>query len=499
MHVHCWDGTYPGLAWLPDAGTNTYTSAKSLQPVTPAAGTVSDPDVVLLAGTQQVVLFFAFTSNLTGNRVPVASLYNYDCPNDTFTAVYSLALVGTSHVNTNSTNIDVSDNNKVVVTWENNSNIYGMEITVGATTLTANSLVTVATGGGYNFRDPDITINSVDTVTVTYIGDHGAGQDLFEKQNTLSNFNGGLVGPPNTLVGIGGSPENFGTPRIASGAGVTCPGGTGCDNDYAIVVDYFDGTTTYEIWGYGTFDGNTYSNQNINQDGSSPSIDCYINRNPVVAWNDGGIQVGWELHDPDSSCADDVRGTGCNGGSNGPQDYTIHTILQHLNHDLTENSTGSYPNSYSVFNKVIDSSSFTLPSITEGEAAVGAGLLKTVYRTSRTVASSHTPMVIYKENPYSAIQMKRGDQNDAAATVVGVTAYPNPFIDYVDVAVEGIVEAALCTVTDHLGRSYPCTKYRIGDDLVRIQMTAPSAMAPGVYWVQLRGSSDSIGFLVIKN
>ena len=504
MHVHCWDGDSAAIAWLEDAENQSWTASGSTFIVTPASGVVEDADIVLRYnnGDLQVVVFFVFIA-LNGNRTPVASLYNFSgCQDGSFSHTYTLSPVAANQTDVHSPNIDISDNDDVVITWENDGSIYGMTLTVGATTLSTNSLVTVASaGGGYEYENPDITINgNSDVVSVTYVGVYFGGQDLYINQGSLTNFSGGNIGGASTLTSIS-TAEDFSAPRITSPISTfSCPGST-CDDDYVVVVRYTDGSV-WRIWAYGMLDGSTTSNNEVNDDASSPSIDCYENDKPVVAWTEDGIQVGWELWGADGGCGSLVSGAGQCGGPNGPAPaapVSDHFIIQHLDYDLAERTGGAYEDSYSVFNRWLSSLQFVHPSLSEGEGSVGQSLvLGTVFFVDNLVCCSTIPLVVYKENPFIEWHLKRGT-DQGYPVLIDALVYPNPFANRIVVGADEIGTGIhLATVKDVIGRSYPLELATDHESRTVIDFPASMSMSPGTYVLTLYWTDSKRSFMIAK-
>jgi len=522
MHVHCWDGDSAAIAWLEDASNNSWSSSASGCTAITATSwltgaVVEDADVVLHynSGDPQAIVFFIMAA-ANGDRVPTVSLYEYSgCTNGAFSLAYSLFPgAPRSHLHSSSPNIDISDNDDVVITWADRDTIFGMTVTVGSGTLSANTLVTVATPSfGVTYRDPDITINGAsDTVSVTYIETDPDGFNLLIKQSSLTNFTNGIIWGPTTLVSAGIT-EVLSAPRIASpNTMVDCPGGSGCENDYVVVVGYQSGAV-WRIHAYNMYDGSTYSKTDVNDDANSPSIDCYVNDKPVVGWTDDGIQVAWELHHLGGGCGDEVSGTStCAGPEGGPDEYIIHVIVEHLDEELIvyDDGNGNLNESYSVFNRHVgeilpppdapDSLAYLFPSLTEGEGTVNIpNVLITSFWINTHVAITKIPEVIFKENLFTDNNLKRGDKDESESSE-NTAIYPNPFSDRLIVRGDDLPASIhSATVQDILGRSYAVELESTGENgVVTVWFPQAWAMSTGNYVLSLYGVKQKKTLRIVK-
>jgi hypothetical protein len=498
MEVFCWDGDNPGIVSIEDVAGTPVVVAQAI-PGIHDFGVPDDPDIVTWydGNIDSMQALVVFIDDSAGVRRPGVVLMRYDAGGN-FWNTWGFDLEA-SHTAANSPNIDINDDGRSVVTWENNGSIYGKTVgTLTSSTLSLGSLVTVhGAGGGSAFDSPDIAIsNNGDIVSVCYIGRAGTNKRLYVRQGTLTNFNSGsITSSPGQITQIG-SGEDYGEPRIAApstDALGSCAGGaSNCSNDFVVVLPYTDGSGDYFIEAYGEWEGSSYdrseaNNEALNNDPGGPDITCYPSDRPVVTWPNVGPVFAWYV-DYDASC-DDILGNfgsagGCIGGSGHASNPSEHILVKYLEHDLDWDDNNQQ-DAYSVFNQGMDSS-FMDPSLSYGNNLTQPVLY--------TAFEADNQRLYYKHQDRTAPNLK-WDPDGSAARVTAV--YPNPSRSWYQVNRSAIPDGlSSVSVCDQLGRVYAAEiRYEVNGSLQIGLREAPA----GIYYITLTGVVDSRTFEIVQS
>ena len=516
MEVHCWDGDTAGIASLEHAAVYPPDSIK----VAPIQGKttssiVEDPDIVVRRVGDVMEALVVFIDDSAGVRRPTLAIFHYyNCGSATLARYWSqisTTYIEATHTDAYSPNIDISQEDTIVVCWENAGSVYGKHVSATTGVPGFNNLVTVATHATNQFSDPDISISATsDSVFVTFIGYTGvANKRLAVREASLTQFKNGNMAAGVTQLGVtAGSGQALSAPRIATPhydqVATNCPTGTTCGRDYVAVVGRFDGhdwwIEAYNKWGGTQFERSNNANTAVNDDPSGPTLSCDTNWRPVVAWPEGGVVVAWQYEDYDASCASPTGSypaAPC-ATSNlpfppsppfGPPYNWAYIFVKYLTDSMQYDN--SMTGAYSIFEVVDDSNGYYVPSVSEGDSVNGGAVL---YNGTQVV---YNPGGLrYQREPFGNPNLKWEPKAPPDLQPLGVV-FPNPFREHITVRdVPG--NLASVVLFDSRGRGIPIdvTAETSGD--LRIVPLQEADLPVGLYLVYLKGSDGARSFKATK-